>query len=77
VTAVDRKFWELDPSGDERLAAPDLEIETPDWKGVGRGRYGKVNVGVPTNVAQLLTPTAPCPATLNAQCEAAGPKFAR
>ncbi len=63
------KLREFDPSGDDLLAAPDLEAETPDRKSVGCGRHREINVVTALNFAHLLTRTAPHATALHAQAE--------
>jgi hypothetical protein len=49
------KLRELDPSGNDRLAAPDLKVEPPDRDGIGRRRQREINVVATAHAGQLLT----------------------
>lgn len=51
------KVGELDPSSDDRLAAPELEAESPDRKCVSRRRCRKINIVTALNFAQLRRST--------------------
>src|SRR4029077_5819865 len=66
---LNRKLRELDPSGNDRLAASDLEVEPPDRESIGRRRQREINVVATAHAGQLLTRTAPYATALHAQAE--------
>jgi hypothetical protein len=50
---LNSKVWEFDPSGYHRFSSADSQVETPDWKSIGRWRQGQVNIYAAFSLSNL------------------------